>query len=223
MLAEGDYVRLEVTDSGCGMTEQVQARIFDPFFTSKFAGRGLGLASVQGIVRGHGGAIRLVSAPGQGSRFEIFLPCSEARERAGAAPSVSAVEGAAPAATVLLVEDEEPLRTAVSKILRMRGFAVIEAADGRIAVDLFRKSSRHVDVVLLDLNLPGISGAEVLRELQRIRPGAKVILTSAYSREWAHTNVGGHHSWPYIRKPYQVGELTALLRDICLGKERVEG
>ena len=83
MLSAGDYIRLEVSDTGCGMTEEVQARIFDPFFTSKFAGRGLGLASVQGIIRSHGGAIKVVSAPGQGSRFEILLPCCSDSSRQG--------------------------------------------------------------------------------------------------------------------------------------------
>ena len=219
VLTSQDYVSLTVSDSGCGMTEEVQARILDPFFTSKFAGRGLGLASVQGIVRSHGGAIHVTSAPGRGSRFEVLLPVSSelasehaASEGAGASP-----EGDPMASTVLIVEDEEPLRFAVSKMLQLRGFRVIESGDGAEALDMFRRNAPPVDVVLLDLNLPGISGREVLAELQAIRPGTKVILTSAYSRDRVQDSLGGQFPWPYIRKPYQLTELTALLRSLSLG------
>ncbi len=220
ILASHDYVRLTVSDSGCGMTEEVQARIFDPFFTSKFAGRGLGLASVQGIIRSHGGAIQVTSAPGLGSRFEVLLPVSSepaTENRATAAPAGISAEGNPAAATVLMVEDEEPLRIGVSKMLRLRGFRVIECGDGTTALDLFRKNAPPVDVVVLDLNLPGMSGREVLAELQRVRPGVKIILTSAYGRDWVQATVGGQFAWPYIRKPYQLTELTALLRSLCLG------
>uniref|UniRef100_Q01QG1 histidine kinase n=1 Tax=Solibacter usitatus (strain Ellin6076) TaxID=234267 RepID=Q01QG1_SOLUE len=219
VLASQDYVSLTVSDSGCGMTEEVQARIFDPFFTSKFAGRGLGLASVQGIIRSHGGAIHVTSAPGRGSRFEVLLPVASEPVSEPAAPAEpgASSEGDPMAATVLIVEDEEALRTAVSKMLRLRGFRVLESGDGADALNLLRRNAPPVDVVLLDLNLPGASGPEVLAELQAIRPGAKVILTSAYSRERVQAGLGGELNWPYIRKPYQLAELTALLLSISRG------
>ena len=123
-LPEGDYVRLEVSDTGCGMTEEVKAKIFDPFFTTKFAGRGLGLAVVQGIVRDHGGAINLVSAPGQGTTFQVFLPCAAERAQSSrSAIAQSAGRNIQPrSGTILVVEDEDVLRLAVSKVLRKRGF-----------------------------------------------------------------------------------------------------
>ncbi len=222
LLPGSNYLKLEVSDTGCGMTEEVQARIFDPFFTSKFAGRGLGLASVQGIVRSHGGAIHVTSVRGQGSRFEILLPCAEPESKPETSRSFAPARRILEPSTVLLVEDEEPLRLAVSRILRLRGFTVIETGDGTTGVDLFREKARQIDVVLLDLNLPGMSGREILRELKRIRPDAKVILTSAYSQEWAQSAIGDGRSWPYIRKPYQLGELTTLLRRVCAGEPSSE-
>jgi PAS domain S-box-containing protein len=212
-LSRGDYVRLEVSDTGCGMTEQIQSRIFDPFFTTKFPGRGMGLAAVKGIIRSHGGAINVVSSSGQGSRFEVLLPCSSELAREGHDEAVSSAAGevGSVAGTVLFVEDEDTLRLAVSKMLRRKGFAVIEAANGKTGVDLFRASAPEIDVVLLDLTLPGMSGGEALSELRRIKPNVTVIITSAYSQEQAQTTLGGQQPWLYIRKPYHFNELAGLL------------
>jgi two-component system, cell cycle sensor histidine kinase and response regulator CckA len=218
--SHGDSIRLVVGDTGCGMTEEMQSKIFDPFFTSKFAGRGLGLASVRGVIRGHGGTINVESAPGLGSRFEILLPCSGESTREGNDLMVSTApaEVASFAGTVLVVEDEDTLRLAVSQMLRRKGFNVIAAANGETGVDLFATSERQIDVALLDLTLPGMSSREVLGELRRIQPGLKVIITSAYSQDWAQTTLGGQHPWLYIRKPYQLGQLAGLLQDVCLEK-----
>src|SRR4029077_1894565 len=120
--------------------------------------------------------------------------------------------------TVLVVEDEDTLRVAVSKMLRNKGFTVIEAADGKTGVDLFRASAREIDVVLLDLTLPGMAGREVLSELRRVQPNVKVIVTSAYSQERAQTTLGGQQPWLYIRKPYRINELTDLLGESILGE-----
>src|SRR5260370_40704743 len=157
-LPAGDYVNLEVSDTGGGMTEEVQARVFDPFFTTKFAGRGLGLAVVQGIVRDHGGAINLVSAPGQGTTFGILLPCfgeTAQLSRADNTPA-SGKEHRALSATVLIVGDEGVLRLAVSRVLQKKGFLVIEAIDGSSAVGLVRAHKDEIEVMLLDVTLPGV-------------------------------------------------------------------
>jgi two-component system cell cycle sensor histidine kinase/response regulator CckA len=206
-------VRVEVTDTGCGMTPEIQAAIFDPFFTTKFAGRGLGLAAVQGIIRSHRGVIRVESEAGKGSRFEILLPSTgEPAWSSAAAPGSDAeVNG-----TCLVVEDEEALRLAVSHMLRKRGFSVLEAGDGKTAVAVFRTHAREIDVVLLDMTLPGMSGPEVLAALRCIRPEVRVILTTAYSQETVLAAIEGEHAWAYIQKPYQFSDLTTLLRDAHL-------
>jgi CheY-like chemotaxis protein len=117
-----------------------------------------------------------------------------------------------------VVEDEEVLRVAVSKMLRKEGFSVIEAGDGITGINLFRANEPKIDVVLLDVTLPGMSGREVLEELQRIRADVKVILTTAFSRDQALSSIGGSNPWGYVRKPYRLSELTSLLRKACLDR-----
>jgi PAS domain S-box-containing protein len=215
-LAPGEYLKLVVSDTGDGMSPEVQSRIFDPFFTTKPSGSGMGLAAVQGIVRNHSGAISVMSSPGNGSRFEILLPCTHqpAKIVADIAP-VSTSEEMTMAGTILVVEDEEMLRTPVSKMIRRTGLAVIEAADGTEAVKLFRDNEADISVVLLDMTLPGMKGADVFAELRRIQPDVKVILTTAYSEEMISAGTGGNRAWAFIRKPYQIKELVNLLRDAC--------
>jgi PAS domain S-box-containing protein len=213
-LPEGDYARLEVSDTGCGLTEEAKLKIFDPFFTTKFAGRGLGLAVVQGIVLAHGGAINLVSAPGHGTTFQVLLSCTPKKhlENQNASPSAGAAQSHDRAGTILVVEDEELIRLAVSKALRKRGFSVMKASDGSSAMDLMRAHKDDIDVILLDVTLPGRSSREVFEEAQRLRPDLKMILTSAYGKETVDATFAGLRIEHFIRKPFQIGDLMSLLR-----------
>ena len=212
----GDYVQLEVSDTGRGMTREVQARIFDMFYTSKRSGiHGLGLTAVQIIVERLRGIIRLSSAPGEGTTFRIMLPFEEQIvETDGSVAALPGDEALASRATILVVEDDSMLRRALSTMLRMRGFSVLEASDGSAALDVIRAQDKHFDVVLLDINLSGASGSEVYKEIIRLRPGLAVVTMSAYSKEMAATLLGGRVE-RFLRKPFSIHELIEMITTHC--------
>jgi PAS domain S-box-containing protein len=211
--AAGDYLRLEVSDTGSGMTPETQARIFDPFFTTKSSGHGLGLPAVQGIVSRLGGQISVWSEPGQGATFQILLP--GAGEPPAHSPELVAAIGdirGAGHGTVLVVEDEDGLRLAVSRVLHKAGFTVLEAAGGSEAIEMLRTPADDFSAMLLDVTLPGIPSSEVLREAKRVRPDLLVILTSAHAEQTVAEMVTGSGSLPFLRKPYRMADLLKLLR-----------
>jgi CheY-like chemotaxis protein len=228
-LPDGEYVLLEVADTGSGMTEEIKARIFDPFFTTKPGGRGLGLAVAQGVVRAHGGIMNVVSAPGRGTTFQVFLPCSPRREALMEGPEgengsawIAAGQWPLESRTVLIIEDEKTLRANVATMLRKRGLTVIEAEDGKTGVNLFIADRPRIDVVLLDMTLPGKTGSMVLEELQRIEPEVKVIVTSAYGQEHVRKLLHGLQASGYIQKPYPLAEVETVLQQ-CFAEAGTTG
>ena len=166
-IGPGLYAVLEVIDTGCGMSEEVQSRIFEPFYTTKFTGRGLGLAAVMGIVRTAKGAIRVQSAPGEGTTFRVLLPAKATTRtsEASVAPKAQTAMG-----TILVVDDEDLVRRTAKSALERGGYQVQVAAGGEDALALIRENPNRFDVVLLDMNMPGLSGEETLRRLHSINP-----------------------------------------------------
>ncbi|MCP5024731.1 MAG: response regulator [Actinomycetia bacterium] len=209
-LADREYVQLTVHDTGIGMTESTQTRIFDPFFTTKPAGRGLGLAAVHGVVRAHDGVIVLDSVDGQGTSFTVLLPrVPTVLGRAGQ----PAATGGSPQARVLLADDEPDVRRTLALTLESAGYEVVEAADGQEAVDLFREMAGSIDCVLLDLNMPGLSGDEVFPLLKQIRPEVPVILSSGFTEQEMLERFQGAGLAGIVHKPARAQVLLAALAD----------
>ena len=211
-LPEGDYVFLEVSDSGCGMSPETEAKIFDPFFTTKFTGRGLGLAAVLGIVRGHKGALKVYTEPGRGTTFKLLFPAT-------VGSTDTAVTGASPetawhfAGTVLVVDDEETIRSTASRMMRTIGLNPLFACDGREAVELFRAEPERFDLVLLDLTMPHMDGAQAFTELRRIRPDVSVVLMSGFNAHEALIPFNGKGLAGFLQKPFTFSSLKTVLKN----------
>jgi CheY-like chemotaxis protein/two-component sensor histidine kinase len=212
-LKQGRYVTLEVHDTGIGIAPDVVSRIFDPFFTTKFTGRGLGLAAVRGIVKGHSGAMKVYSTPGQGTTFKLLFPASR-KEEQRRFEKVS--EQAAPkgTGTVLVIDDEEIVRRTAQATLERFGYEVVVAEDGRQGLDAFRRLADRVDVILLDMTMPVMSGEETFRELRIIRPDIKVILSSGYNEVEAIRHFTGKGLAGFVQKPYTSARLAEAVRSV---------
>jgi PAS domain S-box-containing protein len=217
-LADGDYVQLEVSDTGRGMSAETQAKVFDPFFSTKSAGRGLGLAVVHGIVRSLGGAIHLTSEQDKGTRFQILLPRAESAAHAdGLGDNGGKVVVPLQHGTVLVVEDEDALRQPVVTMLSKTGFEVFEAADGASAIARLRTDGDKVDVMLLDLTIPGATHLEVIAEAAKAKPNMAVVLTSAYGQDMIAGETSPLPIRSFIRKPFQFEDLVNTLRNALSG------
>jgi PAS domain S-box-containing protein len=219
-LTPGRHLLLEVADTGVGMNAATLGRIFEPFFTTKAAGRGLGLPVVLGIVRAHGGAIFVHSEVGAGTQVRIVLPHLGARP--GIAPPSSlldASQGPRATGTVLVIDHEDHLRRVAEQLLRRDGFQVLTAVDGADGLRTYQRHAGEIDVVLLDLTMPGLSGVAVYRRLRELDPQLAILLTGGYDAEDVWQQVPASERSAFLEKPYRGDDLTAKVREI-LGKRR---
>jgi two-component system cell cycle sensor histidine kinase/response regulator CckA len=215
-LAAGDYVSLRVSDTGEGMDETTLAQIFEPFFTTKSSGRGLGLASILGIMRGHGGTIRVESEVGRGSTFQVLFPVSSRKltDRAEDTPA-SQEQGEG---VVLIVDDEDSVRMVAGKILENAGYEVMRCADGQTAIDLFDDPGHGIRAVLLDLTMPGLDGIETLRALRKVAPEVGVVLSSGYHAQTTAELLSAEEiPVSFIQKPYRSEDLVRGIRRAMKG------
>ncbi|HSR10309.1 MAG TPA: response regulator [Thermodesulfobacteriota bacterium] len=212
----GEYVRISVRDTGVGMDRKTQQRIFEPFFTTKKMGRGtgLGLASVYGIVKGHGGFINVYSEIGHGTVFNIYLPASGQKipvEKKAAGEILTGSE------SILLVDDEETITEVMGKALTLTGYKVFLARGGEEALRIYAKDRDRIDVVVLDMIMPGMNGGKVFDRLREMDPGVKVILSSGYSIDGDAAQIMARGCNGFIQKPFGIKELSLKIREI-LGK-----
>ncbi|MBE2251285.1 MAG: response regulator [Myxococcus sp.] len=201
---EGPFVCVTVADDGCGMSDEVRERMFEPFFTTKFTGRGLGLAATLGIIRGHGGVLTVESAVGVGTTFKVYLPAAEGAAITSRLTPLPLPTGGG---TVLVVDDEESVRSSTSRLLEECGLSTLVAADGREALALFERHGPRIGLVLLDVTMPQLDGPQTLQALRRLRPEVRVILMSGHAEADVARRVGGGQA-AFLQKPFTLDLLA---------------
>ena len=210
---QGNYVLLMAIDTGTGMDIETTERIFDPFFTTKEMGRGtgLGLASVYGIIKGHGGYIDVESEKEHGATFRIYFPASEKKVRKVVKTDEGIIKGSE---TVLLVDDDEVVMEVGRDLLGIMGYRVLLAKEGKEAIEVYRKNQQDIDLVVLDMVMPKMGGGVVYDKLKKINPDIKVLLSSGYSIDGKATEILERGCDGFIQKPFKMHELSEKIREV---------
>jgi len=212
----GNYILLTLSDTGVGMDEKTMERIFDPFFTTKQMGRGtgLGMASVYGIVKGHNGFIDVQSTKGQGSTFTIYLPATSATDRLTVQRKETDGSIALQSGTILIIDDEEMILDVGTRMLRKLGFTVLSVDNGKDAIKIYQDHKNHIDLIILDMVMPGMNGGDVYDFVKQIKPDAKVILSSGYSMDGSAKEIIDRGCDGFIQKPFNMLQLSTKIYEV---------
>ena len=211
-ISSGLYVCLEVTDNGCGMNEETKWRIFEPFYTTKFTGRGLGMSAVLGIIMSHKGALQLHSKLGRGTTFKVFLPAYKSVSEKNNDVQQAMQSEWHGSGTILLVEDEDQIRHVAKELLEIFGFTVIEAVNGKEALDLYQKYASEIVLVLTDMGMPIMDGYALFHTLKQLNPGLPIIISSGFGDVDVTSRIGHDEIAGLISKPYTLDELREVLK-----------
>ncbi|MGD9732154.1 MAG: response regulator [Desulfamplus sp.] len=216
----GDYVLLTISDTGCGIPHELHERVFEPFFTTKEVGKGtgMGLAAVYGIVRSHDGMIHLYSEPNNGTVFKIYIPSSSEFADNIKTNTELIKNLGGNRATILIAEDEEPVRKMLVKILEGSDYQVVSAEDGATAIEMFNKHSQNIDMALLDVVMPGMGGDKVMEHIRRVRPELPIIFLTGYSRGMLPANILSAKNYNTLQKPVSRSEMLSSIKDILSKK-----
>jgi CheY-like chemotaxis protein len=220
-LRPGPYVELSVSDTGCGMDKNTVDRVFEPFFTTKMQGEGtgLGLAMVYGIVQVHGGRIFCHSKPGDGTTFKICLPVCE--DEQDASVEVSQIRPSFGTETILIVDDEEPIRDLGGKILERAGYSVLTASNGIEAIEMYSKNQEEIALVILDFIMPEMSGKECIDELLGIDPNVKIVVASGYTIDSQTREDLLKRAKGFLEKPFRMNEVQRIVRKVLDEHEHI--
>jgi two-component system cell cycle sensor histidine kinase/response regulator CckA len=217
IMPPGDYVRIEVSDTGTGMPQEIQSKIFDPFFTTKPVGQGtgLGLATVYGIVKQTGGFITVDSEVGKGTSFNIYLPRLRADTNAAPVEVVAApTRDVTGQDTILLVEDEEAVRSFAARALRMRGYNVLEAGGGEEALEIVKSEAHTIHLIITDVVMPSMDGPTMVRHVKQLKPDLRVIFMSGYAEEAFRRNDQSSEDIHFLPKPFGLKQLAAKVKEV---------
>jgi PAS domain S-box-containing protein len=210
----GSYVRLEISDNGSGMDDEIKRRIFEPFYTTKFTGRGLGMSAILGIIKGHQGALQLESQLGQGTTFKVFLPAQSDKSisnRSSLPTPHTAWQGSG---TILLVEDEEQILLVAKLMLEKLGHTVIEASNGREALDMFQKHIDDIVLVVTDIGMPIMDGYQLFSELKKLNPNLPIIIASGFGNTVVTSHIPRKDIAALINKPYDFDRIRDVMKNV---------